>query len=569
MYPHFHIRYTPLFYDVEENYCRNPDKGSGGVWCYTTDSATRWEYCDLRSGCAGDPTTTTTHAPTTTTSQAPTTTTSQAPTTTTTHAPTTTTTHAPTTTTSQAPTTTTSQAPTTTTTGGCYIGSPLDYRGTQAKTQSGKTCQRWDSQYPHSHEFNPLYFPEYGLDENYCRTPDEDSEGTWCYTTDSATRWEYCDLTSGCAGDSTTTQASTTTTTTGGTGTGDGCYTGNPLDYRGILAKTQSGKTCQRWDSQHPHSHEYNPMDYPQSGLEENYCRTPDEDSVGVWCYTTDSAARWEYCDLSSGCAGGTTTPTTGGTGTGTGDGTCGVPAISPNRNRIVGGQDAKQGSWPWQVSMLLQGSHVCGGSIIAPNWIVTAAHCVDSNLSPSQWTIRVGSHRRQNTDSTQRDHAVSRVIMHERYTSLDVDNDIALMKLSSSITFDDYASPVCLPTVDVADGTECYATGWGSTGGIFGQLPNILQQGKVPVVSRSTCNSGSYYNGQITNNMICAGYTQGGIDSCQGDSGGPFVCEYSGQWTLDGVVSWGYGCAQAYKPGVYTRVTNYISWINDKLATY
>ncbi|XP_035671101.1 plasminogen-like [Branchiostoma floridae] len=310
-------------------------------------------------------------------------------------------------------------------------------------------------------------------------------------------------------------------------------------------------------------------MDYPQSGLEENYCRTPDEDSEGTWCYTTDSATRWEYCDLSSGCAGGTTTPTTGGTGTG--DGTCGVPAISPNRNRIVGGQDAKQGSWPWQVSMIRQGSHVCGGSIIAPNWIVTAAHCVDSDLSPSQWTIRVGSHRRQNTDSTQRDHAVSRVIMHERYSmslSDDNDNDIALMKLSSSITFDDYASPVCLPTVDAPDGAMCYTTGWGSTGGIFGQLPNILQQGKVPVVSRSTCNSGSYYNGEITDNMICAGYTQGGIDSCQGDSGGPFVCEYSGQWTLDGVVSWGTGCAQAYKPGVYTRVTNYISWINDKMAT-
>ncbi|XP_078578599.1 plasminogen-like [Branchiostoma floridae x Branchiostoma japonicum] len=354
------------------------------------------------------------------------------------------------------------------------------------------------------------------------------------------------------------------------------CYTGNSVDYRGTLAKTQSGKTCQRWDSQYPQTHRYKPQDYPQYGLEENYCRNPDRDSVGVWCYTTDSATRWEYCDLSSGCAGGTTTTqaptttTTGGTGTGTGtgDGSCGVPAISPILSRVVGGEDARQGSWPWQVSMLLYGSsHVCGGSIIAPNWIATAAHCVDSNRSPSQWTIRVGSYRRQNTDSTQRDHAVSRVIMHERYNSNLIDNDIALMKLSSSITFDDYASPVCLPTVDAPDGTMCYTTGWGSTGG--SGLPNILQQGKVPVVGRSTCNSGSYYNGQITNNMICAGYTQGGVDACQGDSGGPFVCNYSGQWTLDGVVSWGYGCAQAYKPGVYTRVTNYISWINDKLANY
>ncbi|KAI8521417.1 Suppressor of tumorigenicity 14 protein [Branchiostoma belcheri] len=261
------------------------------------------------------------------------------------------------------------------------------------------------------------------------------------------------------------------------------CYTGNSVDYRGTLAVTQTGKTCQRWDSQYPQSHRYNPVFYPQYGLDENYCRNPDQDSGGVWCYTTD-----------------------------------------PNTSRVVGGEDARQGSWPWQVSMLLYGSsHVCGGSIIAPNWIATAAHCVDSNRSPGSWTIRVGSHRRQSTDSTQRDHSVSRVIMHENYNSNLIDNDIALMKLSSSITFDDYASPVCLPTVDVTGGTMCYTTGWGSTGG--SSLPNILQQGKVPVVDRSTCNSGSYYNGQITNNMICAGYRQGGVDACQVTPVPPCAC--------------------------------------------
>ncbi|XP_078600937.1 trypsin-3-like [Branchiostoma floridae x Branchiostoma japonicum] len=247
--------------------------------------------------------------------------------------------------------------------------------------------------------------------------------------------------------------------------------------------------------------------------------------------------------------------------------GNCGVPAIQPNR--IVGGEEAKPGSWPWQVSVRYYTSYPCGGSIIAPNWIVTAAHCFggDTNPKPKDWKIRVGSHYKNKKDLNQPDLDVIKVIVHKQYNSRTVDNDIALMKLSSSITFDDYASPVCLPTVDAPDGTMCYVTGWGDTKGTGSD--DVLRQAKVPVMSSKTCSSRSYYGGLVTHNMICAGYEQGGVDACQGDNGGPLVCDYSssGQWTLDGITSWGNGCAGEYKPGVYTRVSQYVSWINDKMA--
>ncbi|XP_035682778.1 trypsin-3-like [Branchiostoma floridae] len=241
--------------------------------------------------------------------------------------------------------------------------------------------------------------------------------------------------------------------------------------------------------------------------------------------------------------------------------GKCGVPAIQPYPgNRIVGGQAAKPGSWPWQVSVRYYTGHYCGGSIIAPNWIVTAAHCFYGDTNPGNLKIHVGSHYFNKKDRNQQNLDVIKVIVHKQYNSRNIDNDIALLKLSSSIEFTDYASPVCLPTVDAPDGTMCYVTGWGDTKGTGSD--DVLRQATVPVMSRKTCSSRRYYGGQVTHNMICAGYEQGGVDPSQGDSGGPLVCQYSesDQWTLDGITSWGYGCAQAYKPGVYTRVTNYIS---------
>ncbi|XP_035683052.1 plasminogen-like [Branchiostoma floridae] len=152
-------------------------------------------------------------------------------------------------------------------------GDPLgsDYRGTVSVTRSGKTCQRWDVDSPHSRRYLPEEYCE--LVDNYCRNPDGDENTIWCYTTDPGTRWEYC-------------IHPTCPVVCMGNSTGS--------DYRGNVSVTLSGRTCQRWDVAVPHEPYYKPEEYPE--LMENYCRNPDEYEPGIWCYTTDPDIRWEHC---------------------------------------------------------------------------------------------------------------------------------------------------------------------------------------------------------------------------------------------------------------------------------
>ncbi|XP_035669328.1 plasminogen-like [Branchiostoma floridae] len=166
------------------------------------------------------------------------------------------------------PTSSTTPAP-----GPCQVGDGASYRGTVSVTQTGKTCQRWDSQTPHWSYNTPENHPSSGLVENYCRNPDGDLR-VWCYTTDPDERWDYCDVP-----------------------VCKPCQVGDGASYRGTVAVTQTGKTCQRWDSQTPHWSYNTPENHPSSGLVENYCRNPDGD-LRVWCYTTDPDERWDYCDV-------------------------------------------------------------------------------------------------------------------------------------------------------------------------------------------------------------------------------------------------------------------------------
>ncbi|XP_077999987.1 apolipoprotein(a)-like [Glandiceps talaboti] len=164
----------------------------------------------------------------------------------------------------------------------CFLAPDAkDYRGTISVTKTGKTCQKWTAQSPHTHGFTPTDYPTSGLgDHNYCRNPSGDPE-TWCYTTDPATSWEYCDVEEfRCKSE---------------------CYhQGNAADYRGVVSYTETGKECQKWTSQSPHSHSYTPADYPTSGLgDHNYCRNPSDDPR-TWCYTTDPGVDWQYCSISA-----------------------------------------------------------------------------------------------------------------------------------------------------------------------------------------------------------------------------------------------------------------------------
>ncbi|KAK3516772.1 hypothetical protein QTP70_023649 [Hemibagrus guttatus] len=215
--------------------------------------------------------------------------------------------------------------------------------------------------------------------------------------------------------------------------------------------------------------------------------------------------------------------------------------------DKIVGGHECKPYSQPWQVS-LNAGYHFCGGSLINQNWVVSAAHCYQSRVE-----VRLGEHHIQVDEGTEQYISSAKVIRHPNYNSWNIDNDIMLIKLSQPASLNSYVQPVALPSSCPPAGTWCTVSGWGNTMSSTADR-NKLQCLEVPILSDRDCNNS--YPGMITNAMFCAGFLEGGKDSCQGDSGGPVVC--NGE--LQGVVSWGYGCAEKDHPGVYAKVESMLS---------
>ncbi|KAK3557064.1 hypothetical protein QTP70_024452, partial [Hemibagrus guttatus] len=242
----------------------------------------------------------------------------------------------------------------------------------------------------------------------------------------------------------------------------------------------------------------------------------------------------------------------------------------APFNSRIVGGQNASAGAWPWQVSIQhpVYNGHFCGGSLINKDWVLTAAHCF-SSTGTSGLTVYLGKQTLNGPNPNQIARSVKQVILHPNYNSATQNNDIALLLLNSSVTFTNYIRPVCLAgqSSSFPAGTNCWITGWGSiTSGV--QLPNpgVLQEAMVPTVSTYLCDFLLGF-GSITTNMMCAGYLQGGTDTCQGDSGGPLVSKQGAVWIQAGITSWGKGCAQLNAPGVYTRVSQFQNWISSVIS--
>uniref|UniRef100_A0A8C9XM57 Peptidase S1 domain-containing protein n=1 Tax=Sander lucioperca TaxID=283035 RepID=A0A8C9XM57_SANLU len=240
------------------------------------------------------------------------------------------------------------------------------------------------------------------------------------------------------------------------------------------------------------------------------------------------------------------------------------VCGISPLNTRIVGGQNAPPGNWPWQASLQSSGSHFCGGSLINSQLLLTASQ---GNI-PASLTVSLGLQSLQGSNPNGVSRTVTNVIKHPNYNSRTNDNDICLLQLSSPVTFTDFIVPVCLaaPGSTFFSGVSSWVTGWGDVN-ISLPPPGNLMEVNVPIVGNRECNC-NYGVGSITNNMICAGLRAGGKDSCQGDSGGPLVSKQGNRWILGGIVSFGNGCAQPNFPGVYTRMSQYQSWINNQITT-
>ncbi|GFR33106.1 plasma kallikrein [Trichonephila clavata] len=256
----------------------------------------------------------------------------------------------------------------------------------------------------------------------------------------------------------------------------------------------------------------------------------------------------------------------------------CGISRSSASGSKIVGGRNALDGEFPWQLSLQMRVmpvvtnyQHICGATIINSDWAVTAAHCIAGGFFTT-YRVQAGAMNMTKREKIAPTNHMVVPIVHEGYNPLrSLKNDIALLRLTSPIDLDNsdgFMNGVCLPSKDLADNITGMGTvtGWGTTSQ-GGSLSETLRAVDVPLLSDEKCKE--VYKENYEPTMLCAGYDEGGKDSCQGDSGGPFVQRSSdGVSTLIGIVSWGYGCAQPNYPGVYTETAHYIDWITRTMKT-
>uniref|UniRef100_A0A673BR03 trypsin n=1 Tax=Sphaeramia orbicularis TaxID=375764 RepID=A0A673BR03_9TELE len=305
--------------------------------------------------------------------------------------------------------------------------------------------------------------------------------------------------------------------------------------------------------------------------------RNPDGDDK-PWCFVKrNRKLEWDYCKVRR-CSEGpapVTTPTPVNPDPSAAQfSQCGIS--QPSRtSRIYGGSKSFPGAHPWQVSVQVRAKgssfafgHVCGGILLSSCWVLTAGHCI---LPNKDFQVVMGGVNINQDEDMDQTIPVVETIVHEQYreTPNAVYNDIALLKLQ--VTDAPYCAKetrfvrsVCLPDQMFPAGKECVISGWGATENQT--YSSQLLNARVLMISQERCRAPHIYGSVLDNSMLCAGILQGGTDSCQGDSGGPLVCEQDGKHYISGVVSWGDGCGQQNKPGVYANVYNFKDWITSKM---
>ncbi|XP_078386922.1 salivary plasminogen activator beta-like [Cetorhinus maximus] len=341
------------------------------------------------------------------------------------------------------------------------------------------------------------------------------------------------------------------------------CINDSGKDYRGTRSYTASGAECLKWDSFAVLGRKYNAMRYYASKLglgSHNHCRNPDGDAK-PWCYVPGSMY-WEPCDIP----------------------TCQtIVALKCGQreykmNKITGGKKAAIEFHPWQAALYITEIRstnpyfICGGSLIHPCWVLTAAHCVDTRVSHAEYHVVLGRPSINEPTKNDQTFIVEKIISHPQFNDDTFDNDIALLKLKSQSGMcaeaSKFVQPICLPSKHLTfpENTQCEVSGYGKEAEFSPFFSKFLKEARVNLISQQECGSPKYYGNKLTDNMLCAAHPDWKADSCKGDSGGPLVCENNGQMHLHGIISWGEGCAKKNKPGVYTRVRNYIQWIEENM---
>uniref|UniRef100_A0A8C9T127 Macrophage stimulating 1 n=1 Tax=Scleropages formosus TaxID=113540 RepID=A0A8C9T127_SCLFO len=486
-YPHQHI-YQPEKYpdkSLDDNYCRNPD-ASPFPWCYTMDPDKDREECHISNlphtviPIKRSRSSYTTH---------------------------------------------------------CFRGRGEDYRGKVNETTSGIPCQRWDAQHPHNHPFYPQTYECKGLDENYCRNPDG-SEAPWCFTSVPEMRTALCLQIKRCADDI----------------EAEDCYHENGKNYRGMVRKTRKGIICQKWSVNTPHKTKINPTTHPNANLTDNYCRNPDGDQHGPWCYTTDPKTEFDYCAIKH-CAGEK------------------PPIIKPAENvvfnecgkrddrlenpklRIVGGTP---GNSPWTVSLRdRKGKHFCGGSLVNSRWVISTKQCFSScYVDLTGYSAMMGTIFRdpKEKDPQQQNIALNKIVCGPS------ESHLVMLQLESPAQFNERVSQICLPPERymVPEGTKCEIAGWGETKGTADDM--VLNVANLSVLSNKECNK--YFRGRVKENEMCTTSFYGGVGACEKDYGGPLACQNSDCWVLEGVIIPMRRCGHPGQPNIFIRVSVYVDWI-------